>query len=173
VPLAGQVGHLQTDERLTVCTVGTPLRCVQLCTTVYSCVQACTGVYSCAQACAAGAMLSTAASLISRTCVRSIFTSKNRDISAVLASWSSENLCRMAVEDSSSRRRLGSASRRRSRGADSFVDSCVLDAFSVLSRRLPTCRGTWARVTIDHFRHLSFQNCMGHRASTNLVNVAG
>jgi hypothetical protein len=25
------------------------------------------------------------------------------------------------------------------------------------------CRGTWARVNTDHFRHLAFQNCMGPR----------
>jgi hypothetical protein len=32
-------------------------------------------------------------------------------------------------------------------------------------------RGTWARVTIDEFRHLALQNCTGHRASTNLILV--
>ena len=35
-----------------------------------------------------------------------------------------------------------------------------------------TCRGTWARVTIAHFRHLAFQNCMGHRASAD-TSTAG
>ena len=34
-----------------------------------------------------------------------------------------------------------------------------------------TYRGTWARVTIDHFRHLASQNCMGHRASTHIISV--
>ena len=37
--------------------------------------------------------------------------------------------------------------------------------------RALTCRGAWARVTIDQLRHLALQNCMGHRASTNIIVV--
>ena len=34
-----------------------------------------------------------------------------------------------------------------------------------------SCRGTWARVTIDQFRRLALQiqNCMGHRAFFNIL----
>jgi hypothetical protein len=31
------------------------------------------------------------------------------------------------------------------------------------------CRGTWARVTIDHFRRVAVQNCTGQRASANTI----
>ena len=34
-----------------------------------------------------------------------------------------------------------------------------------------TCRGTWARVTIDHFRRAALLSCMGHRVSTNVISV--
>jgi hypothetical protein len=52
------------------------------------------------------------------------------------------------------------------------------------ARVVSTCRETWARVTIGHFRHSAFQNGMGHRhtgpddvregvARRILVNVRG
>jgi hypothetical protein len=34
-------------------------------------------------------------------------------------------------------------------------------------------RGTWAHVTIGHFRHLAFQSCMGHRVCTNTISTQG
>jgi hypothetical protein len=38
-----------------------------------------------------------------------------------------------------------------------------------LARLLPlVCRGTWARVTTDQFRHVALQNCMGHRVFFNI-----
>ena len=46
--------------------------------------------------------------------------------------------------------------------------ACTTD-FAVENAR--GCRGTWARVTVDHFRHLAFQNCLGHRASTNIQGL--
>jgi hypothetical protein len=31
------------------------------------------------------------------------------------------------------------------------------------------CRGAWARVTIDQFRHLALQPCQGHMISMNIL----
>jgi hypothetical protein len=38
---------------------------------------------------------------------------------------------------------------------------------------LATYRGTWARVTIDHFRHLAFQNCLATDRRRQRRGVAG
>ena len=35
--------------------------------------------------------------------------------------------------------------------------------------QLQVCRGTWARVTIDRFRHLSLQTFLGYRSSFNIL----
>ena len=35
------------------------------------------------------------------------------------------------------------------------------------------CRGAWARVTIDHFRHFAMQTFLGHRASTDIFFNTG
>ena len=51
------------------------------------------------------------------------------------------------------------------KGSTSFI-VCALTVSPSQSRSHRVCRGAWARVTIDQFRHSAFQSCMGHRAST-------
>ena len=38
------------------------------------------------------------------------------------------------------------------------AERSIHDALCVLSQAAAVCRGTWARVTIGHFRHLALQN---------------
>jgi hypothetical protein len=98
-PWLGLTGDSTCWDGITVCTVGTTLRCVQLCTAVYRCVPLCT----------VGVMLSTAPSLISRDGAQYTFSlccggSRTLDCIGYFGDWSA---CTPSEKDAELAQKLG------------------------------------------------------------------
>jgi hypothetical protein len=79
------------------------------------------------------------------------------------------------VSESGMKRMSGGAKRRCDRARSRPASRACRRSSSApkkvsVSGRAATCRGTWARVTIEQFRHLAVQTFQGHRASTNIFS---